>query len=220
MPTIPVLLTLGFAVSAAVTVGAHARDHRPLVYVFKPLSTILLLLLAAAGPSGLSSTYSVAVVAGLFFSLAGDVFLMLPSGLFRSGLASFLLAHLCYVYAFLDDSPFAVPVLPFVVCFAVGASVVPAFWAGVPAGLRPPVAVYVAVLLVMVSQGSGRSLHLNTAPALSAALGAALFVLSDFLLAWNRFRKPLPAGQALIHGTYFPAQWLIAISTYAAWPGA
>ena len=52
------------------------------------------------------------------------------------------------------------------------------------------------------------------------ALGAALFVLSDSLLAWNRFRNPFPAAQALIHATYFPAQWLIAISTYLAWPVA
>jgi len=218
--TSPVLLSLGFGVSAAVTVAAHARGHRALVYVFKPLSTALLLLLVAAGPSCFASPYAAAILAGLFFSLLGDVFLMLPSDRFRSGLGSFLLAHACYVFAFLQDSPLAVPVTPFVLCFALGGSVAPALWAGVPTRLRPPVAVYAALLLVMASQATSRAAHLQTAPAVCASLGAGLFVLSDSLLAWDRFRKHFPAAQALIHGTYFPAQWLIAISSYAVWPAA
>ena len=216
--TYPVLCSLGIAASATVTVAAHALGHRSLVYVFKPLSTALLLLLVATGPSCFSSHYSVAILAGLFFSLLGDVFLMLPSDHFRSGLFSFLLAHACYVFAFMWDSPPATPLLPFVLCLGVGGAVLPALWSGIPRRLRPPVAAYVALLLVMAGQATSRAVHLHTTPALSASLGAALFVLSDSLLAWNRFRNPFPAAQALIHATYFPAQWLIAISTWAARP--
>jgi uncharacterized membrane protein YhhN len=181
------------------------------VYVFKPLATALLLLLVAAGPTG-SSSYARAILAGLFFSLLGDVFLMLPADRFRSGLFSFLLAHACYVLAFTRDSPFAAPLPPFVLCLAAGGAILPALWAGVPRRLRAHVAAYVALLLVMAGQAASRAAHLHSPPALYAALGAALFVLSDTLLAWNRFRRPLPAAQALIHATYFPAQWLIAIS--------
>ena len=219
-PTSPVLCSLAFAASALVTVAAHALGHRPLVYVFKPLSTALLLLLVAVGPSFFSSRYAAAILAGLFFSLLGDVFLMLRSDHFRSGLFSFLLAHACYLVAFLSDSPLARPLLPFALCLAVGGSVLPALWSGIPRRLRPPVVAYVALLLVMAGQATSRAVTLHSAPALHAGLGAALFVLSDSLLAWNRFRNPLPAAQALIHATYFPAQWLIAISTYAAWPSA
>ena len=185
------------------------------MYVFKPLATALLLLLVAAGPSG-SSSYARAILAGLFFSLLGDVFLMLPGDRFRSGLFSFLLAHACYVFAFTRDSPFATPPLPFVLCLAAGGAVLPTLWPGIPPRLRPHVALYVALLLVMAGQAASRAAHLHTAPALYAALGAALFVLSDSLLAWNRFRRPFPAAQALIHATYFPAQWLIAISATSA----
>lgn len=186
------------------------------MYVFKPLATALLLLLAASGPAGFSSPYAAAILAGLFFSLLGDVFLMLPADRFRSGLFSFLLAHACYVLAFTRDSPFATPTLPFVLCLAIGGAVLPALWSGIPPRLRLHVAAYVAILLVMAGQAASRAAHLHAAPALYAALGAALFVLSDTLLAWNRFRRPFPAAQALIHATYFPAQWLIAISTYPA----
>ncbi len=216
--TQPLLISLGFAASALVTVLAHARGHRSLVYVVKPLSTGLPVLLVATRLSGRPSPYAIAVLAGLLFSLLGDVFLMLPSGRFRSGLFSFLIAHACYVFAFVHDSPFAVPLMPFVLCFAIGGAVVPALWAGISPRLRPPVAVYMALLLVMASQAISRAMHLQTAPSAHAAIGAALFVLSDSLLAWNRFRKPFPAAQALIHATYFPAQWLIAISCFAVWP--
>jgi len=216
--THPAPLSAIFAASAMVTVLAHACGRRALVYVFKPLSTGLLLILVATGPSSFSSPYAVAILGGLFFSLLGDVFLMLPSDRFRSGLFSFLIAHACYVFAYLTDSPPAAPVMPFLFCFAIGCAVLALLWGGIPAHLRPAVVVYMALLLAMASQAASRAVHLHTAPAAHAFFGAALFVLSDALLAWNRFRTRVPAAQALIHGTYFPAQWLIAISTYATFP--
>lgn len=220
LATHPAPLSALFAASAVVTVVAHACGRRALVYVFKPLSTTLLALLVATGPSSFSSPYAVAILGGLLFSLLGDVFLMLPSDRFRSGLFSFLLAHVCYVFAFLTDSPPAAPPMPFFISFAFGCAVLALLLRGLPAHLRPAVVVYVALLLAMVSQAASRAMHLHTAPAVHAFWGATLFVLSDALLAWNRFRKPVPAAQALIHGTYFPAQWLIAISTTAAFPAA
>ena len=187
--TYPILCSLGIAASAMVTVAAHALGHRSLVYVFKPLSTALLLLLVATGPSCFSSHYSVAILAGLCFSLLGDVFLMLPSDHFRSGLFSFLLAHACYLFAFMDGSPLATPLLPFVLCLAIGGAVLALLWSGIPRRLRPPVVAYVVLLLVMTGQATSRAEHLHTAPALHVLLGAGLFVLSDSLLAWNRFRR-------------------------------
>src|SRR5512143_1003013 len=135
----PMLCSLGFAASAMVTVAAHALGRRSLVYVFKPLSTALLLLLVATGASCFSARYRVAILAGLCFSLLGDLFLMLPSDHFRSGLSSFLLAHACYLFAFVHDSPLATPRLPFVLCLFLGGSVLAALWSGIPRRLRPPV---------------------------------------------------------------------------------
>ena len=45
-----------------------------------------------------------------------------------------------------------------------------------------------------------------------AALGGALFVLSDALLAINRFREPLPLSGLWILASYWAAQWCIASS--------
>jgi uncharacterized membrane protein YhhN len=47
-----------------------------------------------------SPRYSVPVLGWLAPSLAGDALLMLPSNQFVAGLVAFLLAHLCYLGAF------------------------------------------------------------------------------------------------------------------------
>lgn len=43
------------------------------------------------------------------------------------------------------------------------------------------------------------------------ALGAVLFVFSDFILAWNKFVEPVPYRHYLVLVTYFLAQWLLFI---------
>lgn len=43
------------------------------------------------------------------------------------------------------------------------------------------------------------------------ALGAALFVISDLVLAWNLFVEPVENAGAMIMVTYYLAQWLIFI---------
>jgi len=48
--------------------------------------------------------------------------------------------------------------------------------------------------------------------ALSAAVGAVLFLASDSLLAWNKFRKPVKSAEVWKLSTYFLAQWMIAMS--------
>jgi uncharacterized membrane protein YhhN len=95
LPALP--LTLLIAASAALTIRAEHRNARRAVYLFKPLTTVLVLALAATAPQPVWRGYQALVCAGLLFSLAGDVFLMLPRDRFVAGLASFLIAHLFYV---------------------------------------------------------------------------------------------------------------------------
>ena len=57
-----------------------------------------------------------------------------------------------------------------------------------------------------------RHLQLELLQTLFAACGAILFLISDALLAWNRFRMKLKSAQFLIMGTYYVAQWALAMS--------
>ncbi|HQR45478.1 MAG TPA: lysoplasmalogenase [Thermoanaerobaculia bacterium] len=209
-------LTATAAASAALAIRGHyGGPRRTLVYVFKPLTTLLLLAVALRPSEARGSRYAVAVALGLAFSLAGDVFLMLPKDRFRAGLSSFLAAHLCYLAAFTAGTGLLVRPFPAVAFGAFGLLLLRSLWPGVPARLRVPVALYVAVLLAMAVQAAGRAADLREASSLLAGAGAALFVVSDALLAWDRFRTPFRASRAVVLSTYFLAQWLIALSVPA-----
>lgn len=211
MAALPLALTLLAAASAALAVWAEHRGARRALYVFKPLATVLVLALAAAAPQPVSRGYQALVCAGLLFSLAGDVFLMLPRDRFVPGLASFLVAHLFYVAAFAPRPVRLAAPLALAALLAYGIVLMRALWPRL-GNLRAPVAVYAAALLVMAWQAAERWAMLHTTPALLAAAGAGLFVISDSVLAWERFRGKGAYGPAVVLGTYFAAQWLIASS--------
>ncbi len=95
-----IIATVIGAIAGALLGGPWIWLH----YACKPLATVLILWLALGAAAPGSSRYRWLVGAGLAASLAGDVFLMLPGDWFVFGLASFLLAHLCYVVAFAPGS--------------------------------------------------------------------------------------------------------------------
>src|SRR3990172_5973618 len=80
-------------------IRAERCGRRGGVYLFKPATMLCVIALAVQGAGWPPDAYASAILAGLVLSLAGDVWLMLPSDRFAAGLASFLLAHLCYVAA-------------------------------------------------------------------------------------------------------------------------
>jgi len=70
----------------------------------------------------------------------------------------------------------------------------------------------ILVILIMSGLAWERHLQLELPQTLFAACGAILFLISDALLAWNRFRMKLKSAQFLIMGTYYVAQWALAMS--------
>ena len=195
------------ALSAILHLRAEYRGTRRQVYLFKPLTTVTLLLIAALAPP---TRYDTAIILALIFSLAGDVFLMLPGDRFVAGLTSFLLAHAAYIFAF--TSNFGQPLL--LAVYAVPAAVVMAILWPRLGRMRVPVTAYMCVIVVMAWQAAARAMELRTAGAILAATGGALFVVSDAVLALNRFRVRFRAAEAVIMTTYVAAQWCIAASTH------
>jgi len=219
MPLVQTILSVSVVFAAVLAIRAHylGAAQRWQAYVFKPLATLLVMALAFSVPAA-APAYRWAVLAGLALSTAGDVFLMLPRDRFVAGLLSFLLAHLCYICAFSIGVPFPAAPLLWLPYFAAGGGVVLAVWSGIKPALRGPVIAYVVAIAAMAGQAAGRWQDLGGAPALSAALGAALFVVSDSALAINRFRLAFRAERVLTLGTYWMAQLLIALSI-SAFPG-
>lgn len=70
----------------------------------------------------------------------------------------------------------------------------------------------ILVILIMSGLAWERHLQLELPQTLFAVCGAILFLISDALLAWNRFRMKFKSAQFLIMGTYYVAQWALAMS--------
>ena len=66
------------------------------------------------------------------------------------------------------------------------------------------------VIALMVAQALGRVTVLRDKASLWVAIGACFFMLSDTLLATNRFAIALPMAQTLVLSTYYTAQILMA----------
>lgn len=203
------LLLVGF--SAFQSIASRAAGHLALHFVFKPLTTSLIIMTALVLPDAVPSPYKVLIVAGLTWSLAGDLFLMQVEDRFVLGLLSFLVAHILYVLAFALNGPWSAPGF-LLVYLIIGAAVLTILWRYLGSH-RVAVLVYVGFLLAMGWQAGGRWESLRTVGAALAALGAFLFMLSDGVLALNRFRLSVRHGDAVVLGAYFAGQWLIALST-------
>jgi len=184
-------------------------------WLFKPLTMIFAIFLVAysAYPQSAKSTFDSKswwlLGAALVGSLAGDAFLMVE-GLFIPGLVSFLLAHVAYIVLFRQGVAWFPRPLALVATLGVGGAMYAFLWqGGLPVELRIPVAVYVTVIALMAAQAIGRAAVLGDRTARQVALGACFFMLSDSLLATNRFVQPLPLAQVWVLATYYAAQAFI-----------
>ena len=214
MPPVILLATVPVAASMACAIRAAERGDRRGVYLFKPLTTVLIIAAALLLVTPARRGYQELIVAGLVLSLAGDVFLMLPRDRFTAGLVAFLLAHLTYIGAFTLGVGVRPGQWPWLLPFALGCGVVFAY-------LRPslgrhtvPVAVYVTVIVLMAWRALARALAPGVTPFSGwvAAAGALVFLVSDSALAINRFRRPFEGAESLVLSTYWVAQLLIGLS--------
>jgi uncharacterized membrane protein YhhN len=146
------------------------------------------------------------VLTGLVFSTAGDVLLMMPLDRFVTGLVAFLIGHLFYSVAFASEASALIwwPLIPLVTYgIVVYVILFPSL-----GRLKWPVLLYVGGILTMAWLAWERW-------AQTVQNGALLFVLSDTILAIDRFRGTFKLARALNLTTCFAAQCLIASSVGA-----
>ena len=187
---------------------AVAKNWKKLEYIAKPAAMLVLLgLLALVG--SFNSVPLICFGLGIFFSLAGDVFLMvsyarISERWFLMGLAVFLCGHAAYIVGLNTPLPNVSPIwsLGLAVVLALGAARIlrrimdGVRKKGLPQLVRP-VGLYGMVITLMVLSAL---LTLNntawkTSAAGLVALGAILFYFSDILLAWNKFVNPIKNGR-------------------------
>jgi len=202
------------AVSASFAIVATRRGDRQGVYLFKPLTTLIILIGAALLIRPAPPLYRALIVIGLGCSLGGDILLMLPAEPMTAGVVAFLLAQLSYLAAFSLANPVTVAQLVWLLPFVVFCGVV--LWDrwGALGRMRVPLLLYAVVLATMAWRAAMRS-HSVVIPRQTfqfGVAGACLFVVSDAILVLRRFGRGILAGQSLELGTYWLAQFLIAMS--------
>ncbi|WP_330961526.1 lysoplasmalogenase [Photobacterium sp. 53610] len=200
---------LAISFSALLHINAAYRGPQWQFYLFKPFTIVL--LLATAFQFGSGDLYQQVIVAGLLCSVVGDIFLMLPKDRFVAGLTSFLLAHIVYSFAFWGE--LAAPIVWWLPALLGGAGIIVYLLLLPSLGrLAIPVAVYVAVILQMTWAAGEYWLTTRTGAGLAAFAGALMFLVSDTLLALDRFRGSFRTATGSIMTTYYLSQSLLVIS--------
>jgi uncharacterized membrane protein YhhN len=199
---------LGMAVAVALVLRGESSSRRPLVWLFKPLASVMFVAIGAQlyRPPNPPGAW---ILAALLLCLVGDVFLMLPRGLLP-GLAAFLLGHVAYVAAFHTMAPahqwppvLAVPVMV--------VSAVATGWLWPHLGkMRAPVLAYVTVITVMV--WAAASVYDAGVTGWITPTGALLFYLSDLSVARDRFVRKAFVNRAWGLPAYYLGQLLLALS--------
>jgi len=154
------------------------------------------------------------IILALIFSTAGDVFLMPYFNLFIPGLVGFLIAHLFYISAFLSEERqfkktdswkklifFSSLIIYSILLYSLYQNIEPTV-------LLIAITIYATILLVLLTSSIIRKPNNSTSSQL-VIWGAFLFMLSDGMIAINKFVIEIPFEALLIMGTYTVAQAMI-----------
>lgn len=197
---------LPFVCIALVHLGAILYGASTLVMWTKPL--LMPVLMLAVGLVPVSKTHKTGMWIALFFGWLGDILLMYAhegSQYFLGGLGSFLVGHLAYLFLF---SKLRKPESPrwkawiIILALLVLGGMLWVLWPGL-GGLKIPVLVYGLVLSSMAVSaahtGHGQS-------RVCLGVGGFLFLLSDAMIAINKFSMPVAGAHWWIMLTYILAQ--------------
>lgn len=161
---------------------------------------------------------SKSILAGLIFSWLGDVLLLWPD-LFTYGLGSFFIAQVCYIIGFkvAQFNPNQLGRVNFVRVFLTN---LPIYFFGAfifylispnLGAIKIPVAIYIIAIVSMLTTAKDRFGNCHPASFWQVFIGGALFVISDAIIALDKYYQTYTEADVLIMGTYTTAQLLIVM---------
>lgn len=165
---------------------------------------------------GESNRFHRMILLALAFSWLGDVTLQLTQfreDFFLVGLGSFLVAQLLYLMAFFStrgENILARKLYLVLPVAAYGVLLLWFLWDGL-GEMKMPVTLYAAVILTMLTAAINRKGKVNPQSFQLILFGAVLFVLSDSMIAVNKFKQSFELARVAIMGSYITAQYLIAL---------
>jgi len=198
IPPLWLLAFMGFSLLYIALPGLIPSGWR---WFFKIIPIALLLYLALSRTDG---QVRMLLGLGLVWSAIGDVLLALD-GLFVQGLVAFLLAQIIYTVLFLTQCRWQGSRLPWAALIVIYAVICTLYIVPEAGDMQIPVIAYmIAISLMAISAG-----FRNDQQFLWVAMGALIFMVSDTLIAINRFVSPFEYSGIAVMTTYYLAQLLI-----------
>lgn len=183
-------------------------------FVSKPAILTLLIIFFTKLSRTLDSKTRIIALTALIFSLIGDILLMFTASselYFIGGLIAFLLAHIMYIIVFLKqrhEKNSAIPIT--IILLLYGAAIFYILKDGLN-DLLIPVVIYMLVILTMAVTAYLRKGNASKSSFNLVFLGAIFFLISDSLLALNKFYEPMTSSGITVMLTYGIAQYLIVL---------
>ena len=203
-----------FLLVLLVNLIAVYSNSESLQFITKPLLMPLLAIYLLLRTNTNNSNLKGWIFLALFFSWAGDIFLLFEergSNFFLFGLSAFLVAQVFYIVFFHNIRMReyirgnALLLLLVIVYYSVLINVLSPYLGN----MKLPVRIYGVVLSFMVMLAMHTMLGKNKRAALWMTMGAILFVVSDSLLAFNKFFAAFNNAGLIIMLTYGLAQLFI-----------
>lgn len=201
------------AVLAANIIGIQLPNEM-LEIISKPLLIPVLAIYFFFQTKGMQSSFIKWILLALFFSWAGDVLLMFQasdSNFFLFGLSAFLLAHVFYIFFFYkikDRENLKIDLKLLLIVIVYYAALILVLFTHL-GDMKVPVMLYGVVISFMFLLAMHMLFIKNKIAGRWMMLGALLFVLSDSLLAINKFYQPFELAGMVVILTYGMAQLLI-----------
>jgi alkenylglycerophosphocholine hydrolase len=199
-------LQLAILIMGIVYIFFIPEDPIEISIVFKVIPMLLIIYFAYQTRLKQSGKFPWIMLVGLFFCMLGDGLLIW----FVIGLSAFLIGHLFYFGGFLTQWTFSwvrfFSIIPIAIYgYFMGNKLVDALQSNGEHALIIPVLFYLIVISTMFWSAimSGNTW---------AILGSTLFIISDSVLAWNKFVSEITYSGEIIMITYYTAQFLIAKS--------
>ncbi len=203
------IVTYIFYLIALLTIVGIAFKITSLVYITKPLLTITLIFLYSITLSKINKLYIYALICCFF----GDVFLLFKDQqlFFMIGLLSFLAAHIFFIKIVfkrlirVSYKKILTTYIPFLVLFIF----LFLFIRKSVSNMLIPVLIYGMVISLFGSVSQVANEERRSIKSLYMLMGAIVFIISDSLLAIDKFYFTLPFFEVLVMFTYILALYLI-----------
>jgi len=185
------------------------------IFIFKPLSSILLIIALILSYFSTSNNinYSFGILLGLLFTLSGDIALMFPENkkAFNIGLRLFLFAHVIYGTLFMMYGEFSINSILPVIAFLIIGILIFTYLKPNLGKMKIPVLLYIIIISVMVISSFSLMNTFHGSQAIMVICGAISFYISDLIMALSRFGKSWKYNRiSLVF--YYTGQILIALS--------